>query len=298
MKSGIMSEVILLKVQSYLAGLSKGEGNKIPFETLGNFSESSRQALRRQLSPDNPREFRIRMSNLGRPSCQLQAEQLGFPREPEPYSNRFRNMYGELTEALAVMVMEQAGVCIKAKQEGVQLEIADQRIEGTFDLIIAEPYEKLYDVKSASSFAFRHHYNGKTLQNIWDDGDSFGYVVQLYLYSQALKIPVGGLIVVNKENGEWAVVEPPVQDKELRLAALKTASNAVIKIISKAPFQKEFSDIEETYRKKKTGNKILGNVCSFCPYRASCWPTAHLLDQPSSKGQSPKKFWYTEVNAL
>ena len=66
---------------------------------------------------------------------------------------------------------------------------------------------------------------------------------------------------------------------------------------NKVPFKRCFNEIEETYRTKKTGNKVLGFVCSFCPYKLPCWGSKlQLLPQQQSQGKNPKWVWYTEVN--
>ena len=63
------------------------------------------------------------------------------------------------------------------------------------------------------------------------------------------------------------------------------------------PFKKQYDDIEETFRGKPTGNKVLGLACSFCPYKLPCWGSKlQLLPQQQSKGKNPKWVWYTEVN--
>ena len=60
---------------------------------------------------------------------------------------------------------------------------------------------------------------------------------------------------------------------------------------------RKFTDaIEETFRGKPTGNKVLGFACSFCPYKLPCWGSKlQLLPQQQSKGKNPKWVWYTEV---
>ena len=63
------------------------------------------------------------------------------------------------------------------------------------------------------------------------------------------------------------------------------------------PFKRQYDAIEETFRGKPTGNKVLGLACSFCPYKLPCWGSKlQLLPQQQSKGKNPKWVWYTEVN--
>ena len=52
----------------------------------------------------------------------------------------------------------------------------------------------------------------------------------------------------------------------------------------------------ETFRSKPTGNRVLGFVCSYCPYKLPCWGSGlKLLPQQQSKGKNPKWVWYTSV---
>ena len=63
------------------------------------------------------------------------------------------------------------------------------------------------------------------------------------------------------------------------------------------PFKRCYSDIAETFRSKPTGNRVLGFVCSYCPYKLPCWgrDKLQLLPQQQSKGKNPKWVWYTAV---
>ena len=102
---------------------------------------------------------------------------------------------------------------------------------------------------------------------------------------------------INKSTGEWLTCEAPLADDEYKATAIKNAEDNMKSITDKKPFKRCYSDIEETFRTKKTGNKVLGFVCSFCPYKLPCWGSKlQLLPQQQSQGKNPKWVWYTEVN--
>ena len=63
------------------------------------------------------------------------------------------------------------------------------------------------------------------------------------------------------------------------------------------PFKRCYDDVAETFRSKPTGNRVLGFVCSYCPYKLPCWgrDKLQLLPQQQSKGKNPKWVWYTSV---
>ena len=63
------------------------------------------------------------------------------------------------------------------------------------------------------------------------------------------------------------------------------------------PFEKCFDLEEEMFYKKPTGNKILGTVCSYCPFKQKCWgEDIQYLPQQQSKASNPKFAWYVEIN--
>jgi hypothetical protein len=257
--------------------------------------DSARENYRRQLITSKRGGFRLRMSNLGRPPCMLQAEAEGHAAEQEAPSNRFRNLYGDLIESAAIGLMKEAGVNVKDEQIPCELELAGTVIDGTADIVIDEEGPKVYDIKSSSSWAYTNKYVSNTLHNLWEDGDSFGYVTQIYLYSQSLKLPVGGLIIINKETGEWYVMPPPIYDDELRAQSLKRAEENVIRHLEKQPFKKDFEPVQEVFRGKPTGNEILPVTCTFCRFKNSCWPGVQHRPQVVSKGQSPRWYYYTKI---
>jgi hypothetical protein len=117
------------------------------------------------------------------------------------------------------------------------------------------------------------------------------------LYAESEKLPFGGWIVINKSTGEWTICETPVEDSKYRSEALTRAQTNAKALTKKEKFKRCYPDIEETFRGKKTGNRVLSSVCSFCPYKIPCWgKELKMLPQQQSQGKNPKWVWYTEVN--
>ena len=234
------------------------------------------------------------MSNIGRPLCQLQMEAKNIKGEGQPYNAKMRNTFGDLIEALAIFVMKSAGVEIEDEQKSVRYNFDGATLEGRYDVKIDK---KVWDVKSASPYSFEKKFGpAGGFEEVVKD-DAFGYASQGYLYSESEKVPFGGWIVINKSTGEWLTCEAPLADDEYKTTAIKNAEDNIKSITDKKPFKRCYSDIEETFRTKKTGNKVLGFVCSFCPYKLPCWGSKlQLLPQQQSQGKNPKWVWYTEVN--
>ena len=66
-------------------------------------------------------------------------------------------------------------------------------------------------------------------------------------------------------------------------------------ISKRKAFRRCFTDVEEVFYKKPTGNRILGKECTFCAYKKPCWGDIQYLPQTESKAMNPKYFWYTKV---
>jgi hypothetical protein len=284
---------ILHKVQLYLSKATK-EPVDISDKLVEEFGEACKSALRKQFAEERRSGFKPRMSNVGRPLCQLQMEAQNIKGEGQPYNVKMRNTFGDLIEALSIFVLKSAGVEIEDEQKNVKYKFNGSAIEGRYDVKINK---KIWDIKSASPYSFKNKFGEAGGFEAVVKDDAFGYVSQGYLYSESEKLPFGGWIVVNKSTGEWAVCETPLIDGEHKVNAIKTAKNNIHSLEKKEPFKRCYDEIEETFRTKKTGNKVLGMTCSFCPYKLPCWGSKlQLLPQQQSQGKNPKWVWYTEVN--
>ena len=284
---------ILIKVQKYLDKVSKSpvQADK---KLVEEFGEACKNALLKQFTEDRKSKFEIRMSNAGRPLCQLQMEAKGVKGEGQPYNVKIRNTFGDLIEALALFIMKSAGVNVKNEQKKVTYEFEGNKIEGKQDVEIEN---KIWDIKSASPYSFDKKFGEEGgFQEVVRD-DTFGYASQGFLYSESQNKDFGGWIAINKSTGEWAVCETPKLVEPYKSEAIKKAKDNVKAIKDGAPFKRQYEAIEEKFRGKPTGNKVLGLACSFCPYKLPCWGSKlQLLPQQQSKGKSPKWVWYTEVN--
>ena len=197
---------------------TRGEVTVSP-SAIMDFAKECEESVERQLN--KKRKFSIRMSGLGRPLCQQLLDRQGM-KEDMDYNALFRFLFGDLVESVMVLIMEQAEVDIVAKQKPVKLTIAGHEVTGTLDLILRDEMgiEKVWDVKSASEWAFKFKYTGFGGYDKIKEDDPFGYVMQGHLYGEATGLPFGGWIVVNKSSGELAMVEAPTS------AALRTVSLA------------------------------------------------------------------------
>ena len=284
---------ILLKVQKYLDSISK-QPAKLDEKLVEEFGEACKNALLKQFQEERSSKFELRMSNVGRPLCQLQMEAKGIKGEGAPYSNKMRNTFGDLIEALSIFVMKSAGVEVKNEQKEIKYKFDKHTIEGKQDVEIDG---KIWDIKSASPYSFEKKFGEDGGFEAVVQDDSFGYASQGFLYAEGQKKDFGGWIAINKSTGEWTVCETPAVSEPYKRNALTNAEKNVKALSSDKPFKRCYDAVDETFRSKPTGNKVLGFVCSYCPYKLPCWGSGlKLLPQQQSKGKNPKWVWYTEVN--
>jgi len=274
---------------------TRGEVTVSPSAII-DFAKECEESVEKQLN--KKRKFSIRMSGLGRPLCQQLLDRQGI-QEDMDYNALFRFLFGDLVESVMVLIMEQAEVDIVAKQKPVKLTIAGHEVTGTLDLILRDEMgvEKVWDVKSASEWAFKFKYTGFGGYDKIKEDDPFGYVMQGHLYGEATGLPFGGWIVVNKSSGEIAMVEAPDWQEEDRKEYLKDAEVRCKRLLDPNPdFVKPFKSEFETYKVKgeiiRTGNKTLPKICGMCGYRSHCWSKSQLHDKVTSKAKATPKIWY------
>ena len=284
---------ILLKVQKYLDNVSKNPV-QLDKQLVQEFGEACKNALLKQFEEVRRDKFEVRMSNAGRPLCQLQMEAKGIKGEGQPYNVKMRNTFGDIIEALAIFVMKSSGIEVTNEQKKVKYNFNGDSIEGRQDVEIDG---KIWDIKSASPYSFEKKFGeaGGFTEVVRED--SFGYASQGFLYGESQGKDFGGWIAINKSTGEWVVCETPPAVDEYKKKALKSAEDNFKSLKEGKPFKRCYDDVAETFRSKPTGNRVLGFVCSYCPYKLPCWgrDKLQLLPQQQSKGKNPKWVWYTSV---
>lgn len=277
------------QIQMALDHVSNNEFDKIHIEDswIDEAGEALKGALRKQLSPRDS-EFGLRMSNVGRPLCQLQMQASGAKGTRKPYNFANIMMIGDCVEIITDLMMKIANVNVTGRSDKVELQVDGTIIKGTDDVTIDH---KVYDIKSASPWSF---------SNKWSQGyeylkyhDDFGYVSQLHGYASAKGQEPGGWIVVCKSTGAVKVVEcdASVDERRAITERIKTSVNS---IVADAPFERCFEPVDDKWRGKPTGRKRLGKTCEFCDYKAQCWPNAVFKAHPDSEAKNPPQYWYLE----
>ncbi len=267
-----------LAVFQYLGKAVKGETDMAE-DIRKQVASDVEAALEKQFSGGPRDKFRLRMSNIGRPTCQLWFDK-NDPEDKTPLPPHFliNMIIGDIVEAVFKGLLRAAEVDFK-DNDSVTLKLKDgTEIKGEYDMVLDG---KVDDVKSASPWSYKNKFNTfETLAN----SDSFGYVSQLVGYAEAAGLDVGGWWVVNKANGEFKYVDASSVDKD---AVIENIEDTVGYINEDKPFKRCFEAIPETHFRKQTGNLKLGSECGFCSFKHKCWPNLQTRTAVMSKAQNP-----------
>lgn len=274
-----------IKIHRYLEDVRRGKRG-MSDATIARIIKDVKEAVEKQFNQDQ-RKFTLRMSNIGRPYCQLWFDKNQPEEGLEPSANFLMNMMiGDIVEAVFKGVLTEAGVEFSDGFKST-LELGKHKIDGTHDLIMDK---RVDDIKSASPWSYKNKFRDyETLKS----HDSFGYVGQLAGYSKALGVDVGGWWVINKATGEFKYVSAwdMAVDKQDILDDIQDKADK----LDRNKFERCFKPIEETFHKKPTGNKILAEECVWCKYRYKCWPSLQELPSLSSQAKDKPMVAYIEI---
>ena len=276
-----------LKLHQFMSDAIDGK-TTFSEETAKKIGEEVAEAVIRQFGSGKSRkEFRLRMSNIGRPTCQLWFEK-NKPESalPKPSTFVMNMMIGDIVEAIFKGLLKEAKVDFDDTDQ-VTLDVGDSngtRVSGSYDLIMGGAVD---DIKSASDWSYRNKFESYSSLK---KSDPFGYIGQLAGYAKASDKRAGGWWVVNKANGDFKYV-PAAIDMRKELTKLKET----VEKVNENKFERCFEAVPETYRGKPSGNMILNDSCKFCDYRFECWPNMKELPSKVSQAREPKTVAYVEL---
>ena len=277
-----------LSVYTYLQKAMAGEV-AMAEEVIDKVASDVKAAMLKQFSSGPRDDFRLRMSNIGKPKCQLWFEK-NDPEGKEPFPPHFlMNMIlGDIVEAVFKGLLTAADVSFKDNDKVVLKLPNGQEIKGEYDM---EMDGRIDDVKSASWYSYNNKF--ESIEEM-QKSDGFGYVSQLVGYSEGAGKDVGGWWVINKNSGEFKYVDASGVDKE---KVLKDIQDTVDYIDNDEPFERCFQPVPETYRRIPSGNIVLNDGCNFCQFKHKCFPNLKVLPSKVYKGKlTPPLVNYVEVN--
>lgn len=207
------------------------------------------------------RQFRLRMSNLGKSDRQLWYDahpEVGNPQLVEKLdaSTKMKFLFGDILERLLIFLAQESGHEVTEYQKQVELD----GVQGSLDCRIDGV---LVDCKSASTYSFAKFRDGTLRRD-----DPFGYMWQLSGYNMADgEVGEGAFFVIDKTLGHLCLMKVPADEFKLydvkgRIAHLKDV------IASPEPPERCHEDVPDG----KSGNMKLGVQCSYCKHKQNCWP--------------------------
>ena len=274
-----------IALHQYLDDATNGKSS-MSAKTIAGIKKDIGEALNRQFGKRTKRrKFQLRMSNVGRPTCQLWFEK-NQPEKSHPLPTTFvmNMMLGDIVEAVFKGLMREAKVKFDDSDK-VFLNIGNQKVSGTYDLVLNDAVD---DIKSASDWSYRNKFD--SFDTVSAD-DAFGYVGQLAGYAKAVGKKAGGWWVVNKANGSFKYVPADNIDVDKEVAKLEEN----VKKVESNKFERCYDSEEETFRGKPTGNRVLSKTCSFCRYKHACWETLQELPSLVSQAKDPKIVSYVSI---
>ena len=271
-----------LALHQYMENAVKGKSSMAD-DTIKQVASDVAFALKRQFGGGSKRDkFGLRMSNVGRPTCQLWYDK-NKPEAAIPLPTTFvmNMMLGDIVEAVFKAILKEAGVKYEDTDK-VSLDLGDDSVSGSYDLIIDGAVD---DIKSASDWSYRNKFDSyESLAG----KDGFGYVPQLAGYAKATAKRAGGWWVINKANGKFKYLPASGLNVDEEINKIKQT----ISKVKENKFERCFEPVPETFRGKPTGNKVLNDGCKFCSYRFDCWDSLTELPAVKSQAKNPPMVSY------
>lgn len=228
-------------------------------DAIQNFGRVVASAASSALSEGKrERSKNLRMSQIGKPNRQLWYDIRTTEETQETLSGstRLKFLYGEILEALLVLLTEVSGHEVTEQQKTVEVEgikgHKDCRIDGT-----------LVDIKSASSYAFKKFKEGTLALN-----DPFGYIAQISGYAEAEGDKTAAFFAVDKSSGELALMTVD----QMNMINASDRINYLKGVLKQATPPERCYEAEPD---GKSGNMKLAVGCIYCPHKFECWKDAN-----------------------
>jgi len=199
---------------------------------------------------------RLRMSNIGKGDRYLWNEAQRLEGEELTAPTLIKFMYGHLIEEMLVFLIRTSGHTVTQEQAEVLVE----GVKGHIDCFIDG---ELFDIKSASTFGFKKFKEG-TLK----DDDPFGYIDQIKGYAHGLDEDTVGWLAMDKQHGHLTVLQYALADLQDGPSVVDRIKHLKAVVASSVAPERCYKDVPDG----KSGNRKLSMNCSYCKFKAHCWP--------------------------
>lgn len=231
---------------------------------IERFGEAMKSMMRKEFKPSGRGDARkLRLSAIGKPDRQQWYSANKYGKEKLQPHTYIKFMYGHMTEELILFLTRMAGHTVEDEQKLCEVE----GVKGSMDARIDG---RLIDVKSASTYSFKK-FKDATLA--YDD--PFGYIAQIKAYAYSEGDTKYGWLAIDKQNGHLCYLEYDEEDTQAPVYDfIKYDIAERVRHVKKVVEQPEppalcYDSVDDG----KSGNKKLAIGCSYCSYKAHCYPT-------------------------
>ena len=231
-------------------------------EEIELFGESMKEIMRKEFTPQQRDNRKLRLSAIGKPDRQLWSAAQGLDKEKLKPHTYIKFMYGHMIEEMLLLFIRLAGHKVTDEQKVCEVEGVkghmDARVDG-----------RLIDIKSTSTFGFKKFKDGTLAFD-----DPFGYIAQIKAYAHAGGDTKYGWLAIDKQNGHLTYLEYDETDKNADVYDFISYDIAErvrnVKKIVEQPTPPTLC--YESVPDGKSGNEKLATGCSYCDYKKHCYP--------------------------
>lgn len=259
------------------------DDGKILSSAVEQFSEKlSKTLIQRFKEHQQERKPTLRLSSIGKPLRQLWYELKGFKPERLSAETKLKFLYGDVIEAIIILLIEESGHSILDQQAEVSIDGVKGHIDGVVD------NEVLIDVKSTSTFSFEKFKTGKILED-----DPFGYVFQLASYAKAERFKRCAFLAIDKQLGRMCVYELP--KRILDTIHIEERINDIREVIKSDSAPPRCYSDKSPSKDDKSGNRILDTGCAYCGWKEYCWRESNEGSGLQVRYYSTGPRWFTKL---
>jgi len=231
-------------------------------EEIEHFGEAMKDLMRKEFTPQQRDNRKLRLSAIGKPDRQLWSAANDLEKEKLKPHTYIKFMYGHMIEEMLLLFIRLAGHKVTDEQKVCEVEGVkghmDARVDG-----------RLIDIKSTSTFGFKKFKDGTLAFD-----DPFGYIAQIKAYAHAEGDTKYGWLAIDKQNGHLTYLEYDETDKNADVYDFISYDIAErvrnVKKIVEQPTPPTLC--YESVPDGKSGNEKLATGCSYCDYKKHCYP--------------------------
>ena len=258
-----MKNIHTLVTDIYNLMMSKRAPKEVDVEAeIEKFGEAMKDLMRKEFVNKGWDARKLRLSNIGRNDRFLWNHYQGIQKERIQPHTLVKFLYGNLIEEMLLFLTRLSGHSVTDEQKECEVEGIKGHMDCKIDGIVT-------DVKSASSYGFKKFKDGSLAFD-----DPFGYIDQIKAYAHSEGETEFGWLAMDKQNGYLTFLKYDLKDTQAPVYEVLKED-----IVERVRHVKKMVKLEgipelcfEPLPDGKSGNRRLAVGCSYCQFKASCYP--------------------------